>query len=209
VATLSAKQIYALARGAGLNESRAIIATAVALAESSGRTDATGPTFGEKGLWQVYPKAHPDWDSGGNLYDPAYNAKAMADISNGGTNWQPWTTYKNGAYKSFLPVAAKAAAGGGWQQALANIASFPLRIPGDVAGLGKKGEQAITGAAESAGEKIVSSIWNKVGAKVLFVGFGIALVGLGAYQTFKPQIQEKKQEAAQLAGVAAKGAAVA
>ncbi len=67
----------------------------------------------------------------------------------------------------------------------------------------------IAAGFQSAGEAVVTSIWNTVGAKVLFVGLGLGLVGLGAYQTFKPKIEEKKQEALQLAGIAAKGAAVA
>ena len=118
---LSSTQIYALARGAGLSEPRAVIATAIALAESGGETTATGKV-GEKGLWQIYPKAHPDWDKGGNLYDPFYNAKAMAAISNGGTNWTPWTTFKNKSYLNHLTDAEAATAlGGNWQDVLKNL----------------------------------------------------------------------------------------
>jgi Lysozyme like domain len=106
---LSAAQIGGYAAGAGFSGKALTISTAVALAESGGNTQATGPVFGEKGLWQVYPRAHPDWDRGGNLYDPAYNAKAAFAISNGGKNWMPWTTYTHGTYLLFMPQAEGAA----------------------------------------------------------------------------------------------------
>jgi hypothetical protein len=82
-------------------------------------------------------------------------------------------------------------------------------IAGNIGGLftgsteGKIGA-AIGGAAQSTGEKVVGAIWNTVGAKVLFVGLGLGLVGLGAYQTFKPQLRAAGDRAAELGGIAAK-----
>jgi hypothetical protein len=66
---------------------------------------------------------------------------------------------------------------------------------------------AIGGAAQSTGEKVVGAIWNTVGAKVLFVGLGLGLIGLGAYQTFKPQLRAATDRAAELGGIAAKAGA--
>jgi hypothetical protein len=103
VATLSAVQIYAYAREAGLAPSAASIATAIALAESSGRSDArsdvdlTEPGEVSVGLWQI--NYRPSRDRGNALrdpqknLDPAHNAKAMASLSRSGRSWQPWTTY--------------------------------------------------------------------------------------------------------------------
>lgn len=105
---LNMKQVGGYAAGAGFKGKGLSIAIAVAFAESGGNTQATGPV-GEKGLWQVYPRAHPDWDRGGNLYDPGYNARAAYAISNGGNNWHPWTTYNIGSYLLYLPQAEVAA----------------------------------------------------------------------------------------------------
>lgn len=101
-------QVGGYAAGAGFSGKGLSTAIAIAYAESGGNPSAVGPV-GEKGLWQVYPRAHPDWDSGGNLFDPAYNARAAYAISNGGTNWHPWTTYNIGTYLIYLPQAEIAA----------------------------------------------------------------------------------------------------
>jgi LysM repeat protein len=80
-----------------LSSSALNVAVKVAMAESGGNTDAHNP-YGEdsRGLWQINVRAHGSpW---GNLYDPVTNAKAMCDISKGGTSWGPWTTYTKGLY---------------------------------------------------------------------------------------------------------------
>lgn len=92
-------------------------AAAIAQAESSGCQYAKhGPTddrpvkqckytFSTKensyGLWQINRRAHPQY-SASSLYTPTGNANAAVDVANGGTNFSPWTTYKNGAYKQYL-----------------------------------------------------------------------------------------------------------
>jgi hypothetical protein len=104
----SAGQLKTLWIRAGGNRAFAPIAVAVALAESGGAVNAInhntdGST--DRGLWQIN-SVH------GNLstFDPLANAKAAVKISSGGLNWQPWTTYRNGAYKSHLSGARKAPA---------------------------------------------------------------------------------------------------
>lgn len=108
MARLSMTEVGNYAAGAGFNGKGLSTAIAVAYAESGGNPNATGPV-GEKGLWQVYPRMHQDWDKGGNLYDPAYNARAAFAISGGGKNWRPWTTYNIGSYLLYLPQAEIAA----------------------------------------------------------------------------------------------------
>lgn len=99
---LTFSQLQALAQQAGFNRAQSIIAAAIALAESAGNPSATGP-YGERGLWQIYPAAHPDLAAKYNLYDPAQNAQAAFAVF-GEQGWQAWTTYLNGAYKQFLPT---------------------------------------------------------------------------------------------------------
>jgi hypothetical protein len=63
-------------------------ALAIARCESGWRTDATGAE-GERGLFQVHPRWHPD-----ATYDPEGNARAAMRISSGGTDWSAWTCRK-------------------------------------------------------------------------------------------------------------------
>lgn len=84
------------------------IAVAVALAESGGVVDKKSDVpnrdgSNDWGLWQINDKAHnvPDLvkTNGGANWSMAYQ------ISNRGTNWSPWTTYKTGKYLAFMPQA--------------------------------------------------------------------------------------------------------
>jgi len=85
------------------------LAAAVAMAESGGNPNAVGDQQygGSYGLWQVNAPAHPNYDTT-SLLDPTYNAHAAFDISSGGTNWQPWTTYRTGAYEKYYDPSATA-----------------------------------------------------------------------------------------------------
>lgn len=110
---LSPAAIYRLATDAGLTPAQAVVATAIALAESGGRTDAVGDTgltdatWGPSvGLWQVRSlKAQTGTGQArdvSRLTDPAFNARAMVEISGRGSNWRPWSVYTNGAYRTHL-----------------------------------------------------------------------------------------------------------
>jgi cell wall-associated NlpC family hydrolase len=91
---LSIAEIYEAARSAGFTPEQATTWTAIALAESGGRTGALN-TKGEHsmGLWQINVAA--DGSRGtkyGDLNDPRANARAAYDISRHGTDMRPWTT---------------------------------------------------------------------------------------------------------------------
>jgi hypothetical protein len=86
-----------------------VVAYAVACVESSKYTCAIGDNGGSIGLWQISLRWHPEYDKI-KLTNPEYNAKAACQISSNGKNWQPWSTYNNGAYKSYIQEA-KAALG--------------------------------------------------------------------------------------------------
>lgn len=109
----SAKQIAALARGAGFRGEDTLEAVGVALAESSGRPNAVNINTNAKGkyknskdqgLWQINNVAHPDVT---NPMDPAANAQAAFRISKGGANWSPWVTWKTGAAQKKMTDARK------------------------------------------------------------------------------------------------------
>lgn len=78
---------------AGGRASAAFIAAEIAEAESGGRSWAISPT-NDYGLWQI---------NGSHGYlatlDPFGNARAAILISDDGSDWNPWTTYRTGAYR--------------------------------------------------------------------------------------------------------------
>jgi hypothetical protein len=97
---LTLDQIRAVAARAGFPDPS--LAAAVAMAESGGYTGAVGDVdLGRSvGLWQINLPSHPQYDPQ-SLLDPTYNASAAFAISAGGTNWNPWTTFRTGAYKAY------------------------------------------------------------------------------------------------------------
>lgn len=174
MATLSPVQIYTLARGAGLSAAAATTATAVALAESGGRTDAMGDvglenaTWGPSvGLWQIRSlKAQSgsgqDRDAT-RLTDPTFNARAMANISGAGKSFGAWTTYTSGAYKKHL----------------GDVATGIVSNPG-------AGDPSNSTVAKDAIGALTSS-WGKdamsIGLKILGGAAAAALVIVGAMHT--------------------------
>lgn len=104
MSNLSSAQIYAAAKAGGFTASESVIATAIALAESSGNPSAThhnsnGST--DYGLWQIN-SVHGDLLKTGDWRDPATNAR-MAHTVYMSQGWHAWSTYNSGAYSSHLP----------------------------------------------------------------------------------------------------------
>lgn len=115
MARLTAPEIYSLALGAGFpievgsSEQTAVVMTAIAYAESTGDPGAVNPVSGATGLWQINPHAWPafDWS---RMKDPRYNAAAAKQVYDR-QGFNAWTTYKNGRYKKWLPLARGGASG--------------------------------------------------------------------------------------------------
>ena len=116
---LTAEHVARLALGTGISPGAAIIAVAIAKAESNFNTDATGDVHLQTnvwgpslGLWQIR-SLKAEYSRGSvrdqaKLYDPAFNANSMKTISRNGTYWTPWSVYKSGAYRAHLPMAEQA-----------------------------------------------------------------------------------------------------
>lgn len=102
--TLSYGDIIALEKRdlPGISDAQASIGAAIAMAESGGDPGAYGDRSigGSYGLWQVYQPAHPGTQQA--ALNPDSAAQLMWQISSHGTNWKPWSTYNNGAYKQYL-----------------------------------------------------------------------------------------------------------
>ena len=120
---LTFEELRALAEAVGFVGDAADIAAAIALAESSGDVRATNIVTAEQaadwnaahpgqprhgpersfGLWQINTLAHPQYDEG-RLLDGQYNAHAAFQVSSGGTNFKPWSTYNTGLYRKHMPT---------------------------------------------------------------------------------------------------------
>jgi Lysozyme like domain len=90
------------------------IAIAIALAESSGETDAlarseTGASIGNRdhGLWQISGRWHGDkLQRRPNWRNPYENVKIAYEIFVGvGRVWTPWSVFTSNAYAKYLPDA--------------------------------------------------------------------------------------------------------
>jgi Lysozyme like domain len=95
--TLGCSGLEQLWEAAGGPPGSAATAASVAMAESSGQQDATdndsnGST--DYGYWQINSVNGATSAD----YDPMTNARAAVKISQGGTDWTPWTTFNSGAY---------------------------------------------------------------------------------------------------------------
>ena len=110
--TLTPTQIAFYAQQAGFTGSGLQTITAIALAESGGSTNAvcnscSGVSEYSVGLTQINTLAHPQY-SNSQLTNPLYNMQAAYAVSNGGTNFTPWSTYTNGSFVNFLSQAQTA-----------------------------------------------------------------------------------------------------
>lgn len=85
------------------------LAAAVAMAESNGEAvqsrilRADGTRERSWGYWQINTDAHPQYDPGLLLTEPLYNAHAALTVSRNGADFTPWTEFRNGGYKRFMP----------------------------------------------------------------------------------------------------------
>lgn len=111
---------------AGFSGDALVTMVAVAIGESGLDPDEPGDEHLADGKWgnsiglsqiRSLNEQHGTggWRDATRLTDPAFNAKAAWSISNGGTNFTPWTIYKNGSWEGNVgrAKAAVAALGAG------------------------------------------------------------------------------------------------
>lgn len=101
MSTYSYSDLVTLNRNAGFSDAGAATMAAIMLAESGGQSNAVGDGGTSVGLAQIHLPAHPGVTSA-QASDPATAAKLAFSISNGGTNFSPWSQFTNGTYKNFL-----------------------------------------------------------------------------------------------------------
>lgn len=105
---LRADQLYAFATAAGFTGSARDNIVAISMAESGGNTQAqncSNPGGScDRGLLQINNYWHKEI-SDQCAYDPLCSFQAAYQISSGGTDFSPWTTFKSGAYTKYLNPA--------------------------------------------------------------------------------------------------------
>lgn len=129
---MTISDIINVAENAGFTGQDLVTAVAVAMAESSGNPNALGDIGigqGSFGLWQINSYWHPEYGPDfTKLYDPQTNANAAYSVySAAGNSFTPWTTFKTGAYQSYVSTVAAA------------IAVFVTQNPVEAAGIGVGG----------------------------------------------------------------------
>ncbi len=107
------KALLAWLERAGLSGENLRMAWSIGMAESGGNPRAFNgnANTGDKsyGLFQINmlgnlgPARLKQYNLSSNedLFDPETNIRVMIKMSNNCTNWQPWSVYKRGSYKSF------------------------------------------------------------------------------------------------------------
>jgi len=116
---MTPEQIAEHAYRAGFRGQGLTTAVAVALAESGGnpKSHNATPPDDSYGLWQINMlgamgperRAQYHLKSDSDLLDPDTNARVANSLSRDGQSWTPWSTYTNGAYRSHLTAARRAA----------------------------------------------------------------------------------------------------
>jgi Lysozyme like domain len=106
LAPLNYSDIYNLALNAGFAGDAAHTMTAIALAESSGVPNVVNPNdrLGSFGLTQINEASHPGLGAG--AIDPQTAMNDAFSISNGGTNFTPWSSFNHNLYQKFLQTSA-------------------------------------------------------------------------------------------------------
>lgn len=198
--------------GAGLATAEGV-ATAESGANATAHNGNAGTGDNSYGLFQINmlgsmgPARLAQYGLSSNdaLFDPLTNAKVAYQMSNGGTNWGPWTTFTSGLYRAFYGVdktitngdATSSTTAGG--SSTTPVIGNPLNIPGDV----------LTSALGA----VVNPIAKTFGAgavKVLTVGVavagGVALVVLGINKAAGNPARKAAKASVEVAPVAATAA---
>ena len=93
------------------NKATCKMAVAIAMAESTGDTHAVNVNTDQwhsrdRGLWQINDHFHPDCTDQ-CAFDPTCNAQCAFKISNGGTDFSLWSTFRKNMYQKFLDLAGQ------------------------------------------------------------------------------------------------------
>lgn len=172
--------------------------TAIALAESGGKTDAISPTR-DYGLFQINKAAHPDLFLLYRWEDPAQNVLMARKVYQAaGNSLTPWSTFKSGAYRQYLGQSRKVLAG-----------STPVAPDGTVSSAIHGTQDTVSRVANITGGAL-TDVMKYLSASFLTIGAGLLaglLLILGVW--FLVKNTKTYAAAKDTAGDVAKGAALA
>jgi Lysozyme like domain len=201
MAKLNEFQIAGYALAAGFPPNEIATATAVALAESGGNTEAqnrnTNGSY-DYGLFQINT-IHGPLLNQGDKFNPLDNAKmALAVWQRAGNKWTPWTVYKSGTYRAQIlkgtagaakPATVGAAPATGFQPPLVSPDGEPMPIDPNTGGVAIPGQggpldaalgmfgtmaQALSGLNTTLMGLVSGGFWLRIGAFVV----GALLIGI-------------------------------
>lgn len=180
---LTLPQLVQFAQGAGFSGSSANTAAAIAMAESGGNPFAVNYSDpgGSYGLTQINAGS---WGStaANTLGNPAEAFSQMFNISLGGTNFTPWSTFNSGTYLPFL------------NQLTGSQAPLDAGGVGSLVG-SSLGSQPVTdalGNQSSSSSSPMSRIFDAVNnffQRAGFIFLGIILIAIGTYFVARPQVE--------------------
>lgn len=239
---LSPQQIARYAYNAGFRGAALNQAVAIAIAESGGNIYSYNPEkaagtpagSGSRGLWQIYGKAHPEYNND-TVYDPQANANAAYRVYlQAGGRFTPWSTFNQGLarprydFGSLFSGSSPATQSGSsqyvgvtggavgvmnnpnginsWQSLLA----LPSTIPGAVQSGVASGVQQVTAAAPQAAAAAVKMIFPLSKEDYIFQIGGAVLIFIGLVFLLIAGLQSDAGKAVtEAAGKVVKTAAIA
>lgn len=196
--TLNPHDIGVVAYQAGWRGKDLVIAIAVALAESGGRTDAvnTANSNGttDYGLFQVNSIHNPTAEERTQALPNARKAKSIWDAraKTDSSGWNAWSVYNSRRYLFFIPQATPAAAAVEGEAKLGKIPD----IAGDIAGGVTGGIGNIAGQAQDL-IKILKTLGDPYTWKrIAFFGMGVVIGIIGLVMVLRSTGPVKAAESA-------------
>lgn len=190
---LNASAIASAAVAGGFTGADVPISVGVALAESSGNSDAMHTNSNgtvDYGLWQIN-SVHSDVLARGNWRDPVDNAR-MAKAVKDGSGWNAWVTYKNGTAKAKQPRNLTDLIASGLSPALGlATGGKPSGLLGGIGSAISAQAGVVSGAAKALGALTSHDFWIRAGeivgalllliiGLVLFLGKDVAKTATSA-----------------------------
>jgi len=177
--TYTFDQLLGFAQQAGFQGQSADTIAAIAMAESGGNPYAVNyaDPGGSYGLTQINGAA---WGAGAanTLGNPLEAFTQAFSVSQGGTNFTPWSTYNNGAYLQYATGSGAGTAG----SAAGSILGGSSGSSGSLTGTTATGQSTTAQSPLSAIFAAVGNLFQQGGLLLL----GGILVGVGAWYLAKP-----------------------
>ncbi len=185
MSTLSRQQLQQYAANAGFTGASQNIITAIALAESGGNSDAYNPNDPFGGSYGVLQINGAHIVGGETTHactlDPQCSFNFAFKLSNGGQNFNPWSTYTGGAYQQYMSSGAMASSASNAAGATTPLGFDPL------AGI----TSLFTGLfGQSSNKQSLFSYFTKplrvvkvvIGGTLIIMSLGMAVFGLASSQ---------------------------